>query len=73
MATTAYQDILDRVEHLAPDDQLRLMEQLATLLRRHTATQIKHSVMELQGLGKEIWQGVDAQEYVDEERDAWNG
>ena len=31
------------------------------------------SILQLQGLGKEIWQGIDAQEYVDRERAAWNG
>ena len=31
------------------------------------------SVFELEGLGKELWQGVDAQEYVNRERDSWNG
>jgi len=25
------------------------------------------------GMHKEIWQGVDAQEYIDEERNAWTG
>jgi hypothetical protein len=29
--------------------------------------------MELEGLGKEIWQGIDAQDYVNQERDSWNG
>ncbi|ELS04205.1 hypothetical protein Xen7305DRAFT_00039330 [Xenococcus sp. PCC 7305] len=29
--------------------------------------------MELEGLGKDIWQGIDAQEYVDQERSSWNG
>ena len=28
----------------------------------------KRSLSELQGLGKEIWQGVDAQEYINELR-----
>ena len=28
-------------------------------------------VEELRGLGREIWEGVDAQEYVDRERDGW--
>ena len=27
---------------------------------------------ELRGLGKEIWQGIDAQEYVDQLRDEWD-
>jgi hypothetical protein len=29
--------------------------------------------MELCGLGKEIWEGIDAQEYVNNERASWNG
>ena len=33
----------------------------------------RRSIMESEGLGKEIWEGVDAQEYVDRERDSWNG
>jgi hypothetical protein len=32
----------------------------------------QHSLLELEGLGKEIWQGIDAQEYVDQLRDEWN-
>ena len=33
----------------------------------------KHSIMEMQGLGKQIWEGIDAQEYVDRERRSWSG
>jgi hypothetical protein len=33
----------------------------------------RHSIMELRGLGKEIWEGIDAQEYVNQERASWNG
>ena len=33
----------------------------------------RYSVLELKGLGKEIWQGIDAQEYVDQERSSWGG
>jgi len=31
----------------------------------------KRSIMELHGLGAEIWQGVDAQEYVHQLREEW--
>ncbi|MCK6457196.1 MAG: hypothetical protein L6Q92_11790 [Phycisphaerae bacterium] len=30
------------------------------------------SILELEGLGAEIWVGVDARQYVDELRDEWN-
>ena len=29
------------------------------------------SILDLEGLGKEIWQGVDAKRYIDELRDEW--
>jgi len=32
----------------------------------------QHSITELRGLGKEIWQGIDAQTYVDEIRSEWD-
>lgn len=35
--------------------------------------QVKHSILELEGLGKALWQGIDAQQYVDQERDSWSG
>jgi hypothetical protein len=31
----------------------------------------KRSIMELHGLGKEMWQGVDAQKHVEELRQEW--
>ncbi|MGA7937162.1 MAG: hypothetical protein WCA35_26665 [Kovacikia sp.] len=42
-------------------------------MRRRITQKPKRSIMELEGLGKEIWQGIDAQEYVNQERDSWNG
>lgn len=71
MAT--YQEIRRQVENLTPDEQLRLLEELAALVRRRITPKPKRSIMELEGLGKEIWQDIDAQEYVNRERDSWNG
>lgn len=73
MSTTAYYEVLSRVQRLTPADQLRLLEELAALVRRQVTTRARRSILELQGLGKEIWQGIDAQEYVDRERTSWNG
>jgi len=71
MSALAYDDVLSDVERLSPEEKLRMMEQLAILLRRRVAPRAKHSIMELQGLGKEIWQGIDAKEYVNRERESW--
>lgn len=33
----------------------------------------KHSILELRGLGKTVWQTVSVADYLNQERDAWNG
>lgn len=37
-----------------------------------TARARKQSVLALEGLGKEIWAGVDPRQYIDELRDEWD-
>lgn len=69
----SYNDIRRQVENLTSDEQLRLLEELAVMVRRRMTPKSKHSIMELEGLGKEIWQEIDAQEYVNQERASWNG
>lgn len=32
----------------------------------------KQSILELEGLGKEVWTGIDARQYIDELRDEWD-
>ncbi len=71
MAT--YQDISRQVENMTPDEQLRLLAELASLVRHRMIEKPKRSIMELEGLGKETWQELDAQEYVNQERTSWNG
>lgn len=70
---TAYQDVLSRIQRLAPEDQFRLLEELASLARHQFIGSAQPSILELQGLGKEIWQDIDAQQYIDQERVTWNG
>jgi len=68
-----YEDILRNVESLSRAEQLRLISELAEYLRLEAAPEPRTSILDLQGLGKEIWQGIDAQDYVDRERASWNG
>lgn len=32
----------------------------------------RQSILELEGLGKEVWAGIDARQYIDELRDEWD-
>ena len=68
-----YQDVRRQVDNLTPNEQLRLLEELAATVRHRMIAKPKRSIMELEGLGREIWHGIDAQEYVNGERASWNG
>ena len=52
-------------------NQVRLLEELATIVRYRVEAWPKHSILEFEGLGKEIWQGIDVQKYIEEERNSW--
>lgn len=62
------------IEPIPVVDQLRLIalisQQLAQTFVQPEKTKTR-SLLELEGLGVEIWNGVDAQEYVNELRDEW--
>ena len=32
----------------------------------------RHSILELRGLGKEVWQGIDPKKYIEELRNEWD-
>lgn len=68
-----YQDYLEGVERLAPVDQLRLVEVISARLKRSLQQQTTHHTLtELEGLGAELWTGVDVRAYLRRERDAWD-
>ena len=72
MPTYDYREVLDQVQHLTPDDQLRLVEDLVANIRRQgIGHPKKHNIMEFRGMGKELWEGVDVEKYIDEERNSW--
>jgi hypothetical protein len=70
-----YQELLEQAKNLTPEEQLKLVENLSILIRQQLkmTSKPKRSILELRGLGKEIWGNIDAQEYINQERDSWNG
>jgi hypothetical protein len=51
----------------------RELQSKETLATRGTAGKQSRSILKLKGLGKELWEGLDAQAYVDQERNSWHG
>jgi hypothetical protein len=37
------------------------------------AQEPEHTFLELRGLGKELWRSVDVDQYLEEERNSWDG
>ena len=75
MTTTATIDELyaQHIRPLPPSARLRLIELLAHDLAEATdAPPAKRSILELEGVGAELWQGIDAQQYVNALRDEWD-
>ena len=62
------------IRPLPPADRLRLLALLAHDLAAVEAGDQprERSLLELEGLGAELWNGVDAQEYVRELREEWD-
>ena len=71
MATNSYQEALRQVQSLSLADQKRLLMEVTEQLE--TTPEPTTSILELQGLGKEIWRDLDVEEYLNRERASWDG
>ena len=72
-ARMTYNDVVATLPTLAPDEQLSLLEVLATVLKKAMQPRVKrHTLLELEGLGADVWAKVSAVDYIRQERDSWN-
>jgi hypothetical protein len=69
----SYETALQMAASLSREEQLRLIQEIAARTAGELSLDTPSSILELCGLGKEIWEGMDAQEYVHRERSSWNG
>ena len=79
MPTISLSELYERhIKILSPEERLRLLALVAQDLAApspgatETSENSRRSIMELHGLGKEIWEGIDAQQYVNELRAEWD-
>ena len=73
MPDATYNQVISEIKTLNLSDQLRLLEEMATLIRKQTNKTEPRSILELKGKGKTIWKGLNVKTYIDEERSSWNG
>jgi hypothetical protein len=76
MVTSKIEELYQQhIKPLLPAERLCLIELIAhdrSAQPTESVKKPKRSIMELHGLGKEIWEGIDAQQYVNELRREWD-
>lgn len=72
MSTNLSLTIKKQFAILSEQERKRLLKELSQLVHNKKESG-KRDILDLRGLGKEIWEGIDAQKYVDEERPSWIG
>jgi hypothetical protein len=82
-------EVLDFVEYIIYKNDLKLTttknnewltlsremenEQIATYSQDKPVLQPHRRILELRGLGKHLWQDVSVKDYINAERDSWDG
>lgn len=68
-----YRDYILQISKLPPEEQLRLVDVITANLRKTVGARTKaRSILELEGLGAELWRDVDVAEYIRRERESWD-
>lgn len=68
-----YEDYVRGIDKLEPEQQLSLVELLSAKLKKQIANKSgTHKLTELDGLGAEVWKDVEAQAYIQKERNSWD-
>ncbi|MGH7963596.1 MAG: hypothetical protein ACRERD_17525 [Candidatus Binatia bacterium] len=71
MNATNLEEIIPLVEKLSLEEKLRLLEHVAHDLQQKPQLTPRLSWKDARGLGKEIWEGVDVDRYIDDLRNEW--
>lgn len=71
MSTESYNRILHLLQQLPEAQQVQLLHEMGCQIAN--SKQKDASISSLRGLGKEIWHDIDAQTYVNKERESWGG
>ncbi|MCK9362301.1 MAG: hypothetical protein M0P74_01680 [Syntrophales bacterium] len=67
-----YSDCVKGINFLNIEEQLTLLEIISARLKKSIGQKKKSSIMQLEGLGANLWKGIDAHDYVQKERESWS-
>ncbi len=72
MQPKKFENIYREISKLNNKEKKIILSKLVTEINLSSSKDEKYSITGIRGIGKEIWHGVDAQQYVDTERAAWD-
>ncbi|MDR2358884.1 MAG: hypothetical protein LBD87_03665 [Prevotellaceae bacterium] len=64
--------IAKEIDRLNPIQRLNILSHIVASMKKDVVPDIPANLTALQGLGKELWKNVDVENYVSNERNAWN-
>lgn len=65
-------ELYERLRHRAERKHRSISQEVVHILSQVLERPERRSILELRGLGKELWKGIDAAEHVERERDSWD-
>ncbi|HGG58337.1 MAG TPA: Arc family DNA-binding protein [Gammaproteobacteria bacterium] len=65
-------DLYNQLRERAENEHRSIAQEVVHLLDRTLREPDKRSILELQGLGKALWEDEDASRFVDSERASWD-
>jgi plasmid stability protein len=63
--------LYEKLQERAQQEHRSLAQEVIHILNQTVEKEKPLSILGLEGLGKEIWEGINAAEYIREERDSW--
>ena len=68
-----YEDYVKGIDKLEPEQQLSLVELVTANIKKQLQPKAgKHKISELDGLGAEVWNKTETEQYIQEERNSWD-
>lgn len=71
MLNTNTETIYKGIPQLTNNEKMILLSKLTLEISVSIERDRKLNIYDIKGVGKEIWEGIDAQEYVNKERASW--
>jgi hypothetical protein len=72
MSTPDLAAVIALLDRLSPEDKQQLIEHVARDPQQKSQSTLHLSWKDARGLGKEVWEGVDVDRYIDGLRNEWD-